>query len=137
MKLNRETKHNLKVGDILKFNDSGKPNSAYIIIDIFESNRGSMSFYLRDVVDHRPIYGMPSSECYGAEIVPSEPEEPQPPENDDQLAAKITETVFRFDPHNGADREDMTETVKNDLNSLAGCHAIIEELCNMILYGMD
>ena len=48
------------------------------------------------------------------------------------LAEKITEAVFFYDPYNGADYEDMTAYNNKDLQTLAGCYEIIEELCNML-----
>ena len=48
------------------------------------------------------------------------------------LSAKITDAAFFYDPYNGADREDMTAYNNKELQTLAGCYAIIDVLCDML-----
>ncbi len=66
-KLNRETKHSVKVGDILQFT-----HDSYIVTNIIRDERDSnrICFTIRDTKNGRPIYAYPSSKLYGAEIVP-------------------------------------------------------------------
>ena len=49
-----------------------------------------------------------------------------------RLSAKLTEAVFFYDPYNGADREDVTAYNNKELQTLAGCYAIIDVLCDML-----
>jgi hypothetical protein len=63
MKLTRETKHQVKVGDRIRFRNG----DTYIVDTVIEYPR-SLAFTLRDVKDGGRIYAYPSSECYGAEI---------------------------------------------------------------------
>lgn len=66
MKFNKNTKHSLKVGDIIKFSD----NEKYEVLRIFYGsvNKNAMSLTLRNP-DGRIIYCTPSSGFYGGEIV--------------------------------------------------------------------
>ena len=67
MKLNKNTKHDVKVGDILRF-DYG---DSYRVTGIFPAAYGKgLSFTIRDTKTNMPIYCIPSSKLYGAEIVP-------------------------------------------------------------------
>ena len=67
MKLNKETKHEVKAGDILRF-DCG---DEYTVINVIEgAYRNALSFTIRDTKDGRTLYAYPSSKLYGAEIVP-------------------------------------------------------------------
>lgn len=67
MKLNKNTKHDVKAGDILRF-DNGDEYTVKTIIE--GAYRNALSFTIRDNRDGRTIYAYPSSELYGAEIVP-------------------------------------------------------------------
>lgn len=79
MKLNRFTKHEVKVGDILRlypYNEDGK----YIVTNVIKgTNRygdaGSVSFTIQSMKTKQTIYAYPSSQLYGAEIIPAEEEE--------------------------------------------------------------
>lgn len=65
MKLNKETKHSLEIGDVLRLSDGD-----YIIRNMWASgyhNQG-LNITLTDPYG-RTIYGMPSSQLYGAEII--------------------------------------------------------------------
>lgn len=53
------------------------------------------------------------------------------------LSAKITETIFDYDPYNGADEEDMTEYNNKSLRTLEGCYEIIDGLCDMLKEAME
>ena len=53
-----------------------------------------------------------------------------------ELAEKITESIFYVDPYNGAEPEEMTEANCESLKTLAGCYEIIEELCNILVENM-
>ena len=67
MKLNKDTKHDVKVGDVLRFENG----DSYIVTTIIEgSYRNALSFTIRDIKDGRTIYAHPSSKLYGADIVP-------------------------------------------------------------------
>lgn len=68
MKLNKTTKHDVKVGDILRF-DNGPEYTVMTVITAYRY-ANAVSFTLRDNRDGRTIYAYPSSELYGAEIVP-------------------------------------------------------------------
>lgn len=65
MKLNKETKHSLEIGDVLRF-----PEGDYVVLNTWVSGRYNqgLSITLR-IPDGRTIYGMPSSQLYGAEII--------------------------------------------------------------------
>jgi len=66
MILNKETKHNLEIGDILRF--SGCPD--YLVTGMWWGKyKNALSVTIQDMRDKRTIYGMPSSELYGAEII--------------------------------------------------------------------
>ena len=68
MKLNKTTKHDVKVGDVLRF----KSGAEYTVTNVITAYRyaNAVSFTIRDNRDGRTIYAYPSSELYGAEIVP-------------------------------------------------------------------
>jgi len=67
MKLNKDTKHDVKVGDILRFDDG----SEYTVTNVITAYRyaNAVSFTIRDKYG-RTIYAEPSSKLYGAEIIP-------------------------------------------------------------------
>lgn len=67
MKLDKNTKHNLMVGDVLRFSDSEE----YEVLRIFYGsvNKNAMNLTLKDCNDGRVIYYSPSSHYYGAEII--------------------------------------------------------------------
>lgn len=67
MKLDKNTKHNLKVGDVLQFSDSEEYEVLHIFCD-YKVNRNAMSLTLK-CKDGRIIYCTPSSNFYGAEII--------------------------------------------------------------------
>ena len=66
MKLDKNTKQNLKVGDVLRFSDSEE----YEVLRIYQgfSNRTAMNLTLK-LPDGRIIYYTPSSHFYGGEII--------------------------------------------------------------------
>lgn len=67
MKLDKNTKHNLMVGDVLRFSDSEK----YEVLRTISSSAtrsNALNLTLR-CPDGRVIYGTPSSHYYGAEII--------------------------------------------------------------------
>lgn len=66
MKLDKNTKHDLKVGDVLRFSESEE----YEILRIFYGsvNKNAISLTLR-IPDGRIIYCTPSSHFYGGEII--------------------------------------------------------------------
>lgn len=71
MKLNSKTKHAVQVGDVLTFDygDSYRVFSVHKGTDKYGNVR-SISFGLTCLDGSgRHIYGMASSECYGAEII--------------------------------------------------------------------
>ena len=63
MKLNRETKKDLEIGDVLR--DSC---GDYTVLNIIHGMRGNVSLTLR-IPDGRTLYAYPSSQCYGMEII--------------------------------------------------------------------
>ena len=67
MKLNKNTKTLVNVGDMLVFSDSEK----YRVVTIIEYNNrnGARGFTLVDMKTGMHVYSMPSSMYYGAEIV--------------------------------------------------------------------
>lgn len=67
MKLDKNTKHDLKVGDVLRFSDSEE----YEVLRTIRSsatNSNALNLTLK-CPDGRVIYGTPSSHYYGAEII--------------------------------------------------------------------
>lgn len=68
MKLNKNTKHDVKAGDILRFDNGDE----YTVTNVITAYRyaNAVSFTIRDSKDGRTIYAYPSSKLYGAEIVP-------------------------------------------------------------------
>ena len=72
-KLNRETKSELKSGDILRFSDK----ESYEVMSVFRNtdrygNARSISITVRCESDGRYIYYTPASGFYGAEIIEKE-----------------------------------------------------------------
>ena len=66
MKLNKNTKTLVNVGDMLVFSDSEK----YLVVNVIEYHKnGARGFTLRDMKTGMHVYSMPSSMYYGAEIV--------------------------------------------------------------------
>jgi len=63
MKLNKDTKHNVAIGDVLEFGDG----SRYMITALSDSGK-SIVVSITDTKDRRTIYGMPISKLYGAMI---------------------------------------------------------------------
>lgn len=49
-----------------------------------------------------------------------------------ELAEKVTEVYFDFDPYNGADFGDVMPVIEEGLMSVEGCHNIISELVDML-----
>lgn len=64
MILNRDTKHAVAVGDVLKCDCM----EFYAVLTVIPGARGSVCFTVRDRCG-RTIYAMPSYMFYGAEIV--------------------------------------------------------------------
>lgn len=67
MKLDKNTKHDLKVGDVLRFSDSEEYEVIHIFCD-YKVNRNAMSLTLKRN-DGRMLYCVPSSTFYGCEII--------------------------------------------------------------------
>ncbi len=68
MKLNKDTKKTVKVGDILRY-DCG---DSYRVTAVFPAAHGrGLCFTIRDTKTNMPIYCIPSSNLYGAEIIPA------------------------------------------------------------------
>ena len=66
MILNKDTKHYLEIGDVLRFSDG----SEYLVTNLWKGQyRNSLSVTIQCLKDRRTIYGEPSSELYGAEII--------------------------------------------------------------------
>lgn len=59
-------------------------------------------------------------------------EKQQDPKYQD-LAKKITDAVFNYDPYNGADEDDVTASNARDLATIDGCREIIGQLCDLLL----
>ena len=53
------------------------------------------------------------------------------------LAEKLTDTTFYFDPYNGLFREEMLEVDRRDLRTLEGCYYIIDGLCDMLMEALQ
>lgn len=64
MKLNKDNKYTIEVGDQLKFNES----EVYTVTTIIPCRNG-INFTLRDTKTGQTIYSHPSSQCYGAEVI--------------------------------------------------------------------
>ena len=64
MKLNKDNKHNIKIGDMIRFSCG----EAYIITTVIQ-NGHSVCFTLRDIKSGQYLYCYPSNKCYGAEII--------------------------------------------------------------------
>jgi hypothetical protein len=67
MKLNKDNKYTIEVGDQLKFNES----EVYTVTTIIPCRNG-VNFTLRDIKTGQTIYSHPSSQCYGAEVIKAE-----------------------------------------------------------------
>ena len=67
MKLNSGNRHDVEIGDILAFSYG----DTYIITAVLETGR-SVSYSLQDIKTKQNIYCLPSSHCYGAEIIKTE-----------------------------------------------------------------
>lgn len=68
MKLDKNTRKSLRIGDILKFSDSEK----YIVITILENRFGGLTATIQDVFTKRTIYLIAVSKLYGSEIIREE-----------------------------------------------------------------
>ena len=68
VKLNRSTKRDVKVGDVLRF-DYG---DEYTVTGIHPTGASSLCFTIRDNKTGQWIYAYPSSQLYGAEIIKKE-----------------------------------------------------------------
>lgn len=68
MKLNKDNKHTLKIGDILDF---GYDKEQYIITNLWanSSRANAINITIQNIHTKQTIYGYRSSECYGAEII--------------------------------------------------------------------
>lgn len=64
MKLNKDNKYAIEVGDQLKFSES----AIYTVTTILPCRTG-VNFTLRDIKTGQTIYSHPSSQCYGAEVI--------------------------------------------------------------------
>ena len=64
MKLDKDTKFSVSVGDHLRFSEK----ESYTVVTVIDSGR-SLCFTLRDDKSGQTIYAYPSSKLYGAEIV--------------------------------------------------------------------
>lgn len=49
------------------------------------------------------------------------------------LAHKITQAYFWYDPYNGADFEEVEAAVLEQLNDIDRCHEMLEELSTMVI----
>ena len=68
MKLNKDNKHTLQIGDILDF---GYSKEQYIITNLWTNptRSNAMNITLQNIHTKQTIYGYRSSLCYGAEII--------------------------------------------------------------------
>lgn len=67
MKINKDTKWDVEIGDYIQFDYGDK----YLVLNVYSAgywNQG-LKFTLQDVETKRCIYGYNSSECYGAELI--------------------------------------------------------------------
>ncbi len=67
MKINKDTKWDVEIGDYIQFDYGDK----YLVLNVYSAgyrNQG-LKFTLQDVKTKRCIYGHNSSECYGAELI--------------------------------------------------------------------
>ena len=69
MKLDKNTKHEVEMGDRLKFSDDCICAVVNVIRWADGRHVNAVSYTLRDLRDGRTIYSMPSSQCYGATII--------------------------------------------------------------------
>lgn len=65
MKLNRSTKRDVKVGDVLRFS----AREEYTVTGVLPYGASGLCFTIRDNKTGQWIYAYPSSQCYGAEII--------------------------------------------------------------------
>lgn len=66
MKLNKDTRHTVEIGDVLRFSDK----EAYVVTEVMSGANGrTFYFTLADIRTKQHIYGMKSSALYGAEII--------------------------------------------------------------------
>lgn len=65
MTLNRLTKHDVRPGDVLRFQTGG---DSYVVLRVIPSVRGGVSFTIQDMETRQVIYAYPSSQLYGAVI---------------------------------------------------------------------
>lgn len=72
MKLDKNTKHEVEIGDRLKFSDGCVCTVVNVIRWANGRSGNAVSYTLRDMRDGRTIYSMPSSDCYGATIIKQE-----------------------------------------------------------------
>jgi len=49
----------------------------------------------------------------------------------DELAVKLTESYFDYDPYNGMFESEMVEMIEDNLKTIDGCRFTIEELNNL------
>ena len=68
MKLNRSTKRDVKVGDVLRFS----AREEYTVTGVHPTGASSLCFTIRDNKTGQWIYAYPSSQLYGAEIIKKE-----------------------------------------------------------------
>ena len=68
MKLNKDNKHILEIGDILDF---GYDKEQYIITNLWYSptHKNALSLTIQNIHTKQTIYGERSSNCYGATII--------------------------------------------------------------------
>lgn len=64
MKLTSATKHDVKIGDVIRFSDSEK----YLVINTIPGERGRMAYTLQDTKTKQVLYSWPASKCYGATV---------------------------------------------------------------------
>lgn len=69
MKLNKDTKHSVKIGDRLRF----AYGDCYMVTNVIQSADGrTVNFTIQDIKTKQTIYAQPSSKLYGAEIISEE-----------------------------------------------------------------
>ena len=88
MKLNKDNKYQITLGDCLK---SGE--KVYKVVSITTYKNG-LAFTLEDTEDKRRIYGEPSSHLYGCEIIKSESGNTITPEHVNELLEDAINNVF-------------------------------------------
>lgn len=65
MKLDRTTKGTVQVGDLLRFREGDE----YIVTNILPCGNTGLLFTIQSTRTKQTIYGYPSSQLYGAEII--------------------------------------------------------------------